>query len=131
MKFKMSVPPSVVHSVENWKIHSHRNFFSSNEVFSNLISENVVFTKNLSKKCKSKYLKFPQCAADWKLQNISLPILEQKKVRENNFFPMNHIISWFDEIFFKWVIVRVNFWIFNTVCEWFHGIFILWKTYLA
>ena len=68
-------------------------FRQMNYLHSNLISKNVVFTKNLSKKCKSKYLKFPQCAADWKLQNISLPILEQKKVRENNFFPMNHIIS--------------------------------------
>ena len=49
------------HSVEKWKIYSHRNFLSSNQLSSNFISKIIVFTKFLSKKCESKFPQFPQC----------------------------------------------------------------------
>ena len=50
-----------VHSVEKWKIYSHNNFFSSNQLFSDFFSKTVAFTKFLPKKCEREFLQFPHC----------------------------------------------------------------------
>ena len=43
------------HTVEKWKVYSHQNFFSSNQLFSNLFSKCVGFTKFLPKMGESKF----------------------------------------------------------------------------
>ena len=43
------------HTVEEWKIHSYQNLFPSNQLFSNLLSKYVGFTKFLSKKRESNF----------------------------------------------------------------------------
>ena len=50
-----------VHSVEKRKILSHRKNISSNQLFSNLSSKTVTFTKNLIKMRESKFPELPHC----------------------------------------------------------------------
>ena len=56
--FQVSVNSAVFppHSVEKWKIWSHWKNISSNQLYSNLFSKNVTFTKFLPKKCETKVL---------------------------------------------------------------------------
>ena len=54
---------SILHSVEKWKIYSHWKNISSNQLFSDFVSKNVIFTEFLPKKCESKFLQSPQCVA--------------------------------------------------------------------
>ena len=46
---------NTVHTVEKWKIYSHRKKNSSNQQFSNFISKTVTFTKFFPKKCERKF----------------------------------------------------------------------------
>ena len=52
---------SVLRIVEKWKIYSHRNFFPSYQLFSDLFRKCVAFTKFLPKKHESKFPPFPHC----------------------------------------------------------------------
>ena len=45
----------LLHSVEKWKIYCHWKKISSNQLFSNFFSKNVIFTKFLLKICGSKF----------------------------------------------------------------------------
>ena len=58
-------------------IYSHRNFFSSNHLFSYFFSKIVDFTKLLPKKRKSKFSKLPHFdehhATSGKIKNLVLP----------------------------------------------------------
>ena len=47
--------------MEKWTIYSHRNIFPSNQLFSDLFSKCIVFTKFLPKKRESKFPYFPLC----------------------------------------------------------------------
>ena len=47
---------TVLHTVEKWKIYSYQSFFPSNQLFSNLFSKCVAFTKYLPKKRESNFL---------------------------------------------------------------------------
>ena len=49
------------HSVEISKILSHPKKFSWNQIFSNLFSKTVAFTKFSSEKCEREFTKFPHC----------------------------------------------------------------------
>ena len=50
------------HSVEKREILSHQKCTSSNQLFSNLFSKTVSFTKFLSKMREREFPQFPQCA---------------------------------------------------------------------
>jgi len=54
-------------------LYSHPKFFSSNQLFSNFISKNVVLTKFLPKKSENKFPSFPQCALRWAYFVIKIP----------------------------------------------------------
>ena len=73
------------HSVEKREILSHQKNISSNQLFSNLFSKTVTFTKFLLKIRESKFFIFPQCVTVWKLREFSLTHFWQK-FRESNSF---------------------------------------------
>ena len=50
---------SLSHSVVKWKIYSHRKNISSNHLFSDFFSKNVVFTRFLPKMRESEFVKLP------------------------------------------------------------------------
>ena len=54
-----------LHTVEKWKIYCQQNFFPSNQLFSNLLSKCVVFTKFLSKLPKFPYFPLCECLSLW------------------------------------------------------------------
>ena len=49
------------HTVIFTEIYPHRKKISSNQLFSNLFSKNVTFTKFFPKKSESKFPEFPHC----------------------------------------------------------------------
>ena len=65
------------HSVEKWKIYSHLENISSNQLFSDFFCKNIAYTKFLQKRCESKFLNFHTvngrnfCHTVWKYKNIS------------------------------------------------------------
>ena len=52
---KLHTVHSAVHTVEKCKIYSHQIFFPSNQLFSDLFSKCIAFTKFLQKKPESKF----------------------------------------------------------------------------
>ena len=52
---KITLLYTLWHSVEKWKIYSHWKNISSNQLFSDFVSKNVIFTEFLPKKCESKF----------------------------------------------------------------------------
>ena len=72
------------HSVEKWGILSHRKNISWNQLFSNLFSKTVAFTKFLSKKCE-RNLKISTLWV-WKKRTFMLNLFSQKFRESNNFY---------------------------------------------
>ena len=91
---------STLCSVEKWKIYSHWNFFPSNQLFSDLFSKCVAFTKFLPKKRESNFTWFRHCAV-LKLRNFLSRFFGKNSVKARHLLNKS-LKSLFDGKKFQW-----------------------------
>ena len=88
--------------MEKWKIYYHWKNISSNQLFSDFVSKNIVFTKFLPKKCESEFLQIPQCAYQIvKLVQLLTVLFMHKELFRFVFLRLFSIYWWLERLFTK------------------------------